>query len=126
MAMLDPGFMAMDPMLSVTFNVTRRAVAADAHGRPSITPTTLTGLRGTITIAKPDKLDRADDAEMAPRTITIVSRNQLHSVATGSHPDIVTWRGTDYTVIDCQPYPHFGRGFYQATAEAMNATDAAI
>lgn len=123
MPMLDPGFIAMDPMLADRFEVIRRAEVISDKGRSVVTTTNLGRKVGTVTIAKPDQLVRNTDGQLQPRTIHIVTRFALQGELEAAQPDQVVWRGGTYTVKQLQPYPHFGRGFFQVTAESMVAVD---
>jgi hypothetical protein len=131
MPMLDPGFVAMDPMVADRMLLTRRTVQVDDKGRAQVPrPASVCYFWGTVTMADPGKLDRSEDAQDEPRVISIVTRRQLRGSGDvgpdGQHPDVVSWRGTDYTVDEVQPYPQFGQGFYQVTARAMAARVAPI
>jgi hypothetical protein len=126
MPMLEVGFIAMDPMVASPFEVLRRAETVDAKGRASIPEVSLGKKWGSVMVIDPAKLDRGEDGAMVPRNISVISRNQLVPLSQGFQPDIVVWRGTRYTVTECTPHPQFGRGFYQAKCESMNATDKAL
>ena len=85
MPMLDAGFIAMDPMVTDVFSVVRRTVSVDSHGRASVpAPQTIANCYGTVTIDKPDELVRTEAGEMIPRTIIVVTRQQLRGAHYGS------------------------------------------
>ena len=124
MPMLDVSWVVMDPMLSDSFTVTRRAESIDSNGRPVITPTSFPNLVGVVTQGDPNTLVRDDDSDYVPRVINVVSKFAFRNVSVGFKPDLITWNGTDYLVKQVSPYNRFGNGFYEATAASMTTTDA--
>lgn len=126
MAMLDFSPVVLHPMLASVFSVARRTETVNDKGRPTTTSTQFPNLYGVVTVEKGSKLERREDGQFVPRKLQVVTKFQLRSAAQGFQPDQVMFRGTVYTVVDVQPYPHFGQGFCVAQCDSMNAMDAPV
>ena len=117
---------AFDPDMMDGFSVKTRTEAVGTNGRGTITPTTVSGLYGVITVASSSDLDRHPELSRTNRTISVVTQYHLQGEVTGRQPDLVTWRGSDYIVKAIDPYPQFGDGFYQALCESTSTVDPVI
>lgn len=126
MAYLDVTEILMDPEIASRFNVVRRAEVVDDHGRSTLSLKPFKNKIGVITATSPNTLDRGTDAQVMPRSITLVSKFKLQSEVLGFQPDIVVWKGSNYLVKSIDLYPHFGPGFYQAECHSMDRIDPAI
>lgn len=126
MPILDVTFIALDPMTADSFSVTRRTETIDTHGRKVTSNVVTPDVPGTVTMDNPSDLMRTPDAASVPRTILVCCAFHLTGVATNKQPDIVTWRGTDYTVIRSYPYVGFGSGLFESVCISSNATDASL
>lgn len=126
MPFIDVSDIVTDPDFADRFSVIRRAQTVDGYGRASIAETQTDNVLGVVTMGSPNDLDRREDYQNFTRSITVVTRFALQGVVTGYQPDIILWRGTRHLVKVCQPYPQFGRGFYQAECSSMANTDAPV
>jgi hypothetical protein len=105
-----------------SFDIHRRAETVGADGLASLFETTIPNARGIVTQTKPEGVEHRDDGTIAPRSIDIITRNQLRSAAPGFQADVVVWSGDYYTVTSCQPYPRYPMGWYEATATITTPT----
>lgn len=122
MPLLNPGIVATSPYLADSFTVSRMAQTVSDKGRVSETPTHFCG-HGIVNHAGSSDLKRMPEGQYSDNVISIVSETQLRGPTPGAQPDIVTWRGTSYRVVLCDPYPHYGQGWYNALAASQNAID---
>lgn len=126
MPFLDVSDLTTDPDLADTFTVTRRKEVLD-HGRVSTIDTVYADQAGVIDMAGPDDLKRFPEGQITGRVISIVTPFRL--MASGKigadqyQPDVITWEGSDYTVINVDPYTQFGAGQVEALAESKMAQD---
>jgi len=124
MALLDVNFVLKDPDLSETFTVRRRQQVIDIHGRSTINETDYLGTVGVINAGDPNDLRRDNpEYEFATNTISLVTDFDLIGETEGYLPDIVFWRGANYTVIYINQYPQFGPGFIQAVCTQTDRQD---
>lgn len=124
---LDVSEIINDPDFADTVTVTRRAEDVDeASGLSVITSTVFPGVVGVVTMASPDDLVRLEVSQMTARCISFITQFRLRGSAQGFQPDVITWDGTDYTVIALDPYHRFGTGFVECFALSMNASSAPV
>lgn len=126
MPLLDVSDIVTDADLADVFNVVRRHASVTQKGRPESANQRFEKQFGVVTIAKPDETIRRDDMQNTPRTIFVAARFEFRGVADASHPDLIEWAGTTYTVLMVQPYSRYGRGIHECTAESQNAVDKAM
>lgn len=127
--MLDVSDATSNSDLTVLFDVTRRLETISDRGRSVVTPTSLPNQVGTICAASPSDLKRLPEGDLMERYISIVSKFRLRGAskegAAVYKPDLVTYKGVDYVVVDVQPYPDAGPGFVQAIAGSGGIVDEA-
>lgn len=116
---LDVSFMVVDPMLSTTVSIKRRAQTVDAKGRATNTPTLIPDVVGVLTQREPSDLERAADGDVVMNRITFCTKMQIYDALSGFAPDVIVWKGMDYLVTQSLPYSEFGAGVYEVHAEAM-------
>lgn len=121
MPLLDVSWVTVDPMFADSFVVKRRAETVNAYGESTVVATPVATAYGTITAADPQDLQRRDDGATQSRGISVITPYHLRGMAQGYQPDVITYDGEDYTVTRCEPYHRFGTGFFEATAEIMEA-----
>lgn len=128
---LDVSFMLSDPMLSETVTVTRRLDAISTKGRTQKTvEQVFDDVVGVITQSDPSDLIRGEQGQLLPRVITFCTTFAIRGPSvdrtTGVkyQPDVITWNGNDYVVIGFSPYPSFGQGVYEVTAQSTASVDA--
>lgn len=122
MATLNPGRILARRSIADDFDVVRRdEIVSKTNGRAGFAATTISSW-GVVTYTSPTDLKRFPEAELMERCITVVSQNQMRGSSPGAQPDIVVWRGDNYLVRSCDPYNHFGAGFYRVIAEATGAS----
>ena len=117
----------LDPLISDKFNIIRRTeTVSSVNGRSSTTNVTTNNVCGVVDMFSDRELIREQFPEMqyATNVISIVCKKKLQTAVTGFQPDLVVWRGDNYVVQKCSPYPQFGSGFYQATCSSIDLTDA--
>lgn len=122
MPSLDVNMVLMDPDLADTFDVRRNNETVGTDGRVVKTPELMTGLTGII---KWDtgKTQRGPDGAMSPATLEIITAFSLRDTSFGFQPDVILWRGAEYTVVQSAPNRHFGEGFTKAKAVSTRAMD---
>lgn len=126
MPLLDVSDIVTDPDFADRFSVIRRKETVDDMGRASIGEQVFKKVLGVVTMGSPNDLERKDDYQNFTRSITVVTRFAVQGAVTGYQPDIIEWRGTRHLVKVCQPYPQFGRGFYQVECSSMANMDAPV
>lgn len=126
MPLLDVSSLLTDPDVVDVFDVTRRVQIVDNHGRTGTADKIFPRILGVVTMSSPTDLDRSEDFQVTSRSIQIVCKFALSSESTGSQPDIVRWRGSNYIVRHVDLYPQFGQGFFQAECESTNKTDVTL
>lgn len=122
MPSLDVSMVLSDPDLADTFSVRRRAETVGQNGRVATTPTLIEDIIGVITWDT-GETKRRDDAQISQEGIKVVTQFSLRDESTGFQPDVIIWRGGEYTVMQTEPYRHFGEGFTSAKAVSTRATD---
>lgn len=123
MPRLDVNEVLLDPDLSDTFCVRRRAESFNEKGRTQVTEDTIPGITGVVTPMDPAKLDRRDDGQIADRAIRVSTPFALRTASTGFQPDVIVYDGTEYLVVKVKSLRRFGQGFYKAEAASFHITD---
>lgn len=124
MALLDVNFVLKDPDLSEIFTVRRRQQVIDVHGRSTIVETDYKNVVGVINAGDPNDLIRDNpEYEIFRNTISLVTDFDLIGAMEGYLPDIVLWRGANYTAVYINQYPQFGPGFIQAVCTQTDRND---
>ena len=126
MPFLDVSDIVTDPDFADKFKVIRRKELVDAYGRVTTSDQIFRNVVGVVTMSSPNDLERQADYQNFTRSISVVTRFAMQGEVTGYQPDIIEWRGTRHLVKVCQPYPQFGRGFYQVECSSMANTDAPV
>lgn len=122
---------AFDEDLLVAFAV-RRQVETMSQGRSVITPEDITPVYGVVCAASPSDLEKLSDASHFTRAISVVAQFQFVSIdhstvppapppGYGRQPDLILWDGSVFRVSHLDTYPHFGPGFWQAIAIAVES-----
>ena len=126
MPFLDVSDLTLDPDFADTFTVTRRKEAYD-HGRVSTVNTVYPNVVGVVDMATPNDLKRFPEGQITGKVISIVTRFRL--MASGQigadtyQPDVITWRGSTYVVINVDDYSEFGQGQIEVLAESKTVQD---
>ena len=123
MPKMDVNEVLMDPDLSDTFSVRRRAESVNEKGRTEVVPEMHEGLIGVVTPMDPAKLDRRDDGQIAERAIRVSTPFALRGASFGFQPDVIVYDGTEYLVVKVKSLRRFGAGFYKAEAASFRITD---
>lgn len=124
MPLLDVTELTFDPDFADSFTILRRKETVGVDGVVTVSEQPYRNRTGVVTAG--GDLKRETDYGMTTRSITVVTYFQIQAVVAGYQPDIIVWRGTRFLVKHVDPYPQFGRGFYQAEAEAMDNINGAI
>lgn len=123
MPTLDFSDVIASPEFATTFSVKRRTdTVSEATGRSTLSETITDGIAGVVVFGNGDN-KRREDAQMADRRITVITKYRLRAAGEGTQPDIVVYDGVDFTVTGVEPWHRFGSGFLKATAESMRASD---
>lgn len=122
MPLLNPGIVANSPFLADNFTVSRMTQVINSKGRVTETPSNSCA-HGIVNSASRSDLQRLPESQQAENVISIITETQVRGPTPGAQPDIITWRGTSYRVIACDPYPQYGQGWYNILAASQNAID---
>ena len=123
MPLLDVSSLLVDPDLADHFTVDRRMETVGTNGRTTIGSQLIPNVVGVVTAISPSDLDRQDGYESMTRSISVVTQFRLRGVAPNEQPDVIIWRGSHFVVKHVDPYPHFGKGFFQAECTSMDHID---
>lgn len=117
MALLDVSEVLIDPDFMDTMTCTRYAQTVASTGMAANTATTST-FYGVVTSESGDILDRTETGERVRGNIIIHTVFRLRDGSgTSQTADMITWRGSTYTVSKVNDYSHFGRGFVSAVCD---------
>ena len=129
MPLLDVSFVVDDPMLADVFAVQRRNDIVGNNGRtlPTVYQT-FPRVRGVVTQQDPAEMLKRDDSSSVPSRIFIATRHRIQKASRDPdgrsyQPDLITWNGVVYTVVEVLSYSRYGRGVYEVIAASMNAMD---
>lgn len=127
--MIDVDDALLNTDMTVLFSVTRRKETISARGRSQVVPTTTTNVSGTVCAASPSQLERVPEGDRMERHVSITTKFMLRGAskvgADVFKPDVVSYNGVDFIVLDVQPYPEAGSGFVQAIAGSGDIVDEA-
>jgi hypothetical protein len=114
---LDVADVLDDPDFFDFFTVKRPAVSATVGGIAQTTTQTFTKVAGVVTPAGAPDLMLLPEGSIETGVIQIITRFALQTgKGTGFSPDIVSWHGADYTVLNTDDWSGFGAGFIKALA----------
>lgn len=105
------------------FAVNRRAQTVDDGGFAHQTPTTIPGVRGVVTAATPNDLERLPDEQHGTKAIVIVTKFRLQLPSPNFDADTVQWHGDEFVVVHVDDYTSYGHGFLQAIAISINSIE---
>ena len=113
MPTLDVTRVLDNPRFKTSFQVSRKTQVVGTDGRATETgpPSTQSGV---VLPAEGGKLVRTPEGETAMADIEIVTKFLLTEGGGATQADIVTWKGSDYTVVDTNDFSEYGVGFIQA------------
>jgi hypothetical protein len=99
----------------------------DNHGRVIRTKTD-TATRAVVTPSTPDDLQRLPDEQYMQKAITVFTPFRLQGLVEGpdgvvTHPDEITWHGSDFVVQSFEDWSGYGRGYTQAVAVSIQSVD---
>ena len=122
MPSLDVNMVLLDPDLADTFDVRRSQEAVGANGRMSVVSESFPDQVGVV---KWDagRTERGPDGALTPSLLMVITPFSLRGASFGYQPDVVIWRGSEYTVMKSKPYRQFGEGFTIAECESTRAAD---
>lgn len=119
MPLLDVSDLLSDPdFVQPGLICTREAQTVNANGIAVNTPLKVQ-FSGVVTSDKGDVLERLAAGERIVGNIMITTRFRLRDGKSGYSADIVTVCGKNYTVSSVNDYSQYGRGFVEATCDAM-------
>lgn len=124
MPLLNPGAVLNSAYLSDDLVIIQRAEVIGLNGRGTLTETRVPSWGTTCAVSDND-LARVPEAATAKRLMSFVSNNQIRPIADGSQPDLIEWPvgGAQWVVLDVQPYPAYGIGWYQVIVASQDMTD---
>lgn len=123
MAWMDFSAVVLSPYLTDRFDVIRRTDTINTHGRSVPRTETLRGKVGVITAASPNDLARLPEAQVQGRSLSIVTKFPLFGMGVANQPDLIVWNGDHFVVLNLEPYPQFGAGFYQSIVSSVDYQD---
>lgn len=122
---LDVSEVTTDPDFATTVWVKRTKSTVGLNGRLSASPSIIKNVVGVITSAGPNDLRRMGDEQHTGRVMCFITKFPLHATAPGFLPDEILWAGDTYVVLQLDPYPEFGEGFFQALIGSVDSQDRA-
>lgn len=117
MALIDVSDVLIDPDFMDSITCTRYAQSVASTGMAANTATTST-FYGVVTSESGDILDRTETGERVKGSIVVHTAFRLRDGSGSSQTaDMITWKGSTYTVSNVNDYSHFGRGFVSAICD---------
>lgn len=110
---LDVSDVLLDPDFALVITIRRSTVDVDGHGR-TVEATENLVVRGVVTPATEEQLQRLAEADRSNETIAIYTATRLTAGDDTHGPDVVTWRDGSYLVKGVWDYS-IG-GFVEALA----------
>ncbi len=121
MPLLDVSDVLDDPDFQTTVVLKRSGGTVGSDGRATYATTTST-IAAVVTAANGMNLARGADGRTSQGSITIHTRQMLYSGEDGTEPDVIEWRGNEWTVVVVNDFSEYGAGFVSATAEIRSVT----
>lgn len=117
MPWLDPSSVLLSPFFNDnTLAVYRNEQVVNQDGIASLI-SKKNRFNGVVTMANGMVLSRLAEGERLNTTITVHTKFNLIDGKSGFTADIISWRGTDWTVMHVNPYSTYGGGFHEAICE---------
>jgi hypothetical protein len=130
MPFLDVTDVLRDPMFCEQLTITRREQAVSNKGRGSTNNTVVNPKPVGVVLPVTDKpLERGPDQQNLPKAIEIHTPFRLRSASDKAdrtktyQPDIVTWQGDDFTVVNVDSFSQYGQGWIRADAISTDTID---
>lgn len=125
MPMLNMTAALTNPYTLDVFDVVRRAEAVSAQGLSVITPITFSSVRGVVTPAGDNALQRKLDEQEQGKGVEVTTMFGLRGSAKDGiqqswQPDLIVWRGNQFVVMDVKDYGAYALGFVQAECEMLD------
>lgn len=114
MPTIDVSDVLNDPEFRTTFQVRRGTQSINSHGRATLAETTTTQ-SGVVYPANGRQLFRNAEGEHVAGDIIVISKFRLTNGSGATQADIVTWAGSEWTVIGVNDFSEYGQGFIVAT-----------
>lgn len=114
--LLDPDFMEEITVRRITQSVGSNGVATQSE--------TIFVCSAVVTIGDMKPLDRTPEAEVAHNVITVHSTTPLRDTVSGTQPDIVVWKDSNYVVSRNYDWSHYGSGFTASVCELQDTVRA--
>lgn len=109
---------AMDPSFMDTFIICRKSQVVTERGDAEHIEKQLNGT-GVVTAASPNDMLRVPESAYMQKAISIVTQVKMQGPTPGYSADEVIWGGERFVVQTVGDYSHFGRGFIQVVATAI-------
>jgi len=126
--MLDVSAALTNPYTLDSFIVYRRKQTVNGFGETCVAVEIEKGIRGVVTPASLQELTRRPEAQIARKSITVITRFALRGESqtveeTQFQPDIVVWNNDSYLVVHVEDYSDYARGFVKVTANSTDMVD---
>jgi len=113
MARLNLNRVVTSSAFSQCFSI-ERTTTSNVNGRTvRNTPTCIPDQYGAISAAGPNALNNFPEFQQATQAFMLVTNVRVINLAEGYTPDLIVWLGVKYRVINVDPYPQYGPGFWQ-------------
>jgi hypothetical protein len=126
MPTLDVSEVLDSPEFQDMVTVSRANDTVDENGMASVgTPQIFNNVPAVVTFAGPNDIEIVPEATSMAKYIVIVTRFRLRGPASSGQPDKVTYQGSQFKVINLDPYCNYGSGFVEAIAQSIEYVDPA-
>ncbi len=109
---------AFDPSFYDTFIVIRKSQGVSIKGRAEHTEKHLNA-QGVVMAASPNDMLRVPESAYMNKGISIVTQTKLQGPSPGYAADELIWGGERFVVHIVNDYSHYGRGFIEVIATAI-------
>lgn len=115
----DVSDVLLDPDWSQEFSVSRATETVGSDGRTVSSNATFTA-SGVIHPATAEQLERVPEADRSSEIIAVLTPTRLTPGSDAYLPDVVTWKGKPYRVVNISDWSDFGAGFVEALAASVD------
>lgn len=126
--MMDMSEALTDPVTLDSFTLYRRKQIVDIYGETKMSYDIQPNIRGVVTPASKNDLDRKADSQIQTKSIEIITRFAIRgeSQTVGEieyQPDVVVWNGDSFLVKRVDDFSNYGRGFVLVICESIDIVD---
>lgn len=115
MALIDVGFLLVDPDFIDKVTLIKRSSIINVYGEMSLIETATEIFASVQNSKGGEKLDRFVDSARLSDDIEVFYKGVLQAESPGGYADIILWKGKRYQVkLVAEDYINFGEGFTKA------------